>query len=162
MHPASLLLKVLPHDSKARRLFVTSGGLKKVQEIKAEPGSPLQEHINAINSCFPEEIVRYTQTRLHTQTLLTCKPSVVRHRSKASACYQTLTDRQTVDLSFRSRVLTQLEFDLSLHCQFEPVLQPANQDLQQRGNDSNTNCIDSDKSKELTRMGEIRKVNSKS
>lgn len=33
------LFKVLPHDSKARRLFVTSGGLKKVQEIKAEPGS---------------------------------------------------------------------------------------------------------------------------
>ncbi|CAJ1082331.1 sperm-associated antigen 6 [Xyrichtys novacula] len=51
--------KVLPHDSKARRLFVTSGGLKKVQEIEAEPGSVLQEHINAINSCFPEEIVRY-------------------------------------------------------------------------------------------------------
>uniref|UniRef100_A0A3P9IF58 Sperm associated antigen 6 n=2 Tax=Oryzias latipes TaxID=8090 RepID=A0A3P9IF58_ORYLA len=51
--------KVLPHDSKARRLFVTSGGLKKVQEIQAEPGSVLQEHINAINSCFPEEIVRY-------------------------------------------------------------------------------------------------------
>ncbi|XP_037612300.1 sperm-associated antigen 6 [Sebastes umbrosus] len=51
--------KVLPHDSKARRLFVTSGGLKKVQEIEAEPGSPLQEHINTINSCFPEEIVRY-------------------------------------------------------------------------------------------------------
>lgn len=51
--------KVLPHDSKARRLFVTSGGLKKVQEIDAEPGSALQEYINAINSCFPEEIVRY-------------------------------------------------------------------------------------------------------
>ncbi|XP_064018586.1 sperm-associated antigen 6 [Pogoniulus pusillus] len=51
--------KVLPHDSKARRLFVTTGGLKKVQEIKAEPGSLLQERINAINNCFPEEIVRY-------------------------------------------------------------------------------------------------------
>ncbi|KAM3593612.1 uncharacterized protein V6R79_017065 [Siganus canaliculatus] len=51
--------KMLPHDSKARCLFVTSGGLKKVQEIQAEPGSLLQEHINAINSCFPEEIVRY-------------------------------------------------------------------------------------------------------
>ncbi|XP_071416706.1 sperm-associated antigen 6 isoform X2 [Pithys albifrons albifrons] len=51
--------KVLPHDSKARRLFVTTGGLKKVQEIKAEPGSLLQEYINAINNCYPEEIVRY-------------------------------------------------------------------------------------------------------
>lgn len=51
--------KVLPHDSKARRLFVTSGGLKKIQEIKAEPGSLLQEYINNINNCYPEEIVRY-------------------------------------------------------------------------------------------------------
>ncbi|XP_061574296.1 sperm-associated antigen 6-like [Cololabis saira] len=51
--------KVLPHDSKARRLFVTSGGLKKVQEIEAEPDSALQEHINAVNNCFPEEIVRF-------------------------------------------------------------------------------------------------------
>ncbi|XP_075907254.1 sperm-associated antigen 6 isoform X2 [Nelusetta ayraudi] len=51
--------KVLPHDSRARRLFVTSGGLKKVQEIQAEPGSVLQEQINAINACFPDEIVRY-------------------------------------------------------------------------------------------------------
>lgn len=51
--------KILPHDSNARRLFVTSGGLKKVQEIDAEPGSQLQEYINTINNCFPEEIVRY-------------------------------------------------------------------------------------------------------
>lgn len=53
------VLQVLPHDSKARRLFVTTGGLKKVQEIKAEPGSALQEYINAINTCYPEEIVRF-------------------------------------------------------------------------------------------------------
>ncbi|XP_035474904.2 sperm-associated antigen 6-like [Scophthalmus maximus] len=58
-HVVCQFSKVLPHDSKARRLFVTSGGLKKVQEIDAGPGSPLQEYINAINSCFPEEIVRY-------------------------------------------------------------------------------------------------------
>ncbi|NXS54923.1 SPAG6 protein, partial [Brachypteracias leptosomus] len=50
--------KVLPHDSEARRLFVTTGGLKKVQEIKAEPGSLLQEYINTINNCYPEEVVR--------------------------------------------------------------------------------------------------------
>ncbi|XP_022904975.1 sperm-associated antigen 6-like [Onthophagus taurus] len=51
--------KVLPNDAKARRLFVTSGGLSKVQEIDAEPGSTLLEYITIINSCFPEEIVRY-------------------------------------------------------------------------------------------------------
>ncbi|XP_008305657.1 sperm-associated antigen 6 isoform X2 [Cynoglossus semilaevis] len=58
-HVVCQFSKVLPHDSKARRSFVTSGGLAKVQEIKAEPGSRLQEYINTINSCFPEEIVRY-------------------------------------------------------------------------------------------------------
>uniref|UniRef100_A0A8C9KL17 Sperm-associated antigen 6 n=1 Tax=Panthera tigris altaica TaxID=74533 RepID=A0A8C9KL17_PANTA len=58
-HVVGQFSKVLPHDSKARRLFVTSGGLKKVQEIKAGPGSLLQEYINSINSCYPEEIVRY-------------------------------------------------------------------------------------------------------
>uniref|UniRef100_A0A3B4AQF2 Uncharacterized protein n=1 Tax=Periophthalmus magnuspinnatus TaxID=409849 RepID=A0A3B4AQF2_9GOBI len=58
-HVVGQFSKVLPHDSKARRLFITSGGLKKVLEIDAEPGSVLQEHVNAIKSCFPEEIVRY-------------------------------------------------------------------------------------------------------
>ncbi|XP_029041791.1 sperm-associated antigen 6-like [Osmia bicornis bicornis] len=51
--------KILPHDARARRLFVISGGLKKVQEIEAEPGSMLLEYIQIINCCFPEEIVRY-------------------------------------------------------------------------------------------------------
>ncbi|CAL8311593.1 unnamed protein product [Merluccius merluccius] len=58
-HVVCQFSKVLPHDSKARRLFVTSGGLKKMQEIEAEPGSALQEYIIAINNCYPEEIVRY-------------------------------------------------------------------------------------------------------
>ena len=46
--------KVLPNDPAARRLFVTSGGLKKVQEIKTEPDSALAEYIREINTCFPE------------------------------------------------------------------------------------------------------------
>lgn len=33
--------------------------MKKVQEIAAEPGSTLKEYITVVNSCFPEEIVRY-------------------------------------------------------------------------------------------------------
>merc|ERR1712136_408410 len=58
-HVVGQFSKVLPHDSKARRIFVTSGGLKKVQEIKAEPGTALYEYITSINNCFPEEIVKY-------------------------------------------------------------------------------------------------------
>ena len=61
-HVVGQFSKVLPHDAKARRLFVTSGGLKKVQEIKAEPGSALAEHINTINRCFPDEIVKSVAT----------------------------------------------------------------------------------------------------
>ncbi|XP_030055230.1 sperm-associated antigen 6 [Microcaecilia unicolor] len=68
-HVVGQFSKVLPHDSKARRLFVTSGGLKKIQEISAEPGSLLQEYINTINNCYPEEIVRYYSPGF-SQTLL--------------------------------------------------------------------------------------------
>lgn len=58
-HVVAQYSKVLPNDPAARRLFVTSGGLKKVQEIETEPGTALEEHIRGINYCFPEEIVRY-------------------------------------------------------------------------------------------------------
>lgn len=51
--------QILPNDARARRLFVTTGGLKKVQEIQAEPGSALAEYILIINCCYPEEIVRW-------------------------------------------------------------------------------------------------------
>lgn len=54
--------QILPNDPKSRRLFVTSGGLKKVQEIHAEPGTSLSEYIGIINCCFPAEIVRYVTT----------------------------------------------------------------------------------------------------
>ncbi|XP_050671947.1 sperm-associated antigen 6-like isoform X1 [Leptidea sinapis] len=51
--------KILPNDARARRLFVTTGALKRVQEIDTVPGTSLKEYIYIINSCFPEEIVRY-------------------------------------------------------------------------------------------------------
>ncbi|XP_014674641.1 PREDICTED: sperm-associated antigen 6-like isoform X2 [Priapulus caudatus] len=68
-HVVAQFSKVLPHDAKARRVFVTTGGLKKVQEIKTEPGSALQEFINTINNCFPEEIVRFYSPG-YSETLL--------------------------------------------------------------------------------------------
>ena len=74
----SKIFKVLPNDPSARRLFVTSGGLKKIQELKPEPGSALKEHINNINACFPEEIVRYYTPGYSEQLLQrvdTYKPS---------------------------------------------------------------------------------------
>ncbi|CAH3023723.1 unnamed protein product, partial [Porites evermanni] len=68
-HVVGQFAKVLPHDAKARKLFVTSGGLKKVQEINPERNTTLSEHINAVNNCYPEEIVRYYSPG-YAQTLL--------------------------------------------------------------------------------------------
>ncbi|XP_044591881.1 sperm-associated antigen 6-like [Cotesia glomerata] len=53
------LSEILPSDPKSRRSFVTSGGLKKIQQLQTEPESKLNEFISTINSCYPEEIIRY-------------------------------------------------------------------------------------------------------
>ena len=55
----SQFAKTLPHDLPARRTFVQSGGLQKIQEIKAPAGSKLREFKEAINSLYPQEIVQY-------------------------------------------------------------------------------------------------------
>jgi len=52
-------MQILPNDPRLRRQFVTSGGLKKVQEIKAEPGTSLMEYISIINNCYPQELIKY-------------------------------------------------------------------------------------------------------
>lgn len=51
--------KLLPRNAKARRAFVVSGSLKKIQEINPEPGSILSTNITAITNCFPEEVVKF-------------------------------------------------------------------------------------------------------
>merc|ERR1711990_1237641 len=51
--------KVLPNDLNARRSFVQSGGLQKIQEVKADVGSKLKDFIEDINMLYPPEIVQY-------------------------------------------------------------------------------------------------------
>lgn len=68
-HIISQFSKVLPNDPKARRLFVTSGGLKKMQEMNVQAGTELFQHVRDINNCFPEEIVKY-YTPGYSETLL--------------------------------------------------------------------------------------------
>ncbi len=51
--------KLLPRNAKARREFVLSGSLRKIQEINAEDGSPLADHIATINKCFPDDVVKF-------------------------------------------------------------------------------------------------------
>ncbi|XP_034238777.1 uncharacterized protein LOC117643789 [Thrips palmi] len=50
---------ILPNDPRGRRLLVCTGGLRRLQEIPAEPGSAIAESVAVINCCFPKEIVRY-------------------------------------------------------------------------------------------------------
>merc|ERR1719157_249314 len=51
--------KVLPNDLNARRSFVQSGGLQKIQEVNADVGSKLHDYIDEINMLYPPEIVQY-------------------------------------------------------------------------------------------------------
>ncbi|KAA6401595.1 MAG: putative axoneme central apparatus [Streblomastix strix] len=51
--------KVLPSDVTARKQFVANGGLQRIQELSAEPGTKLKEAVDAVNACYPEEVVRY-------------------------------------------------------------------------------------------------------
>ncbi|CAG9336050.1 unnamed protein product [Blepharisma stoltei] len=51
--------KTLPHDLAARKTFVQSGGLQKVQEIDAPPGTKLREYKEAINHLYHPDIVTY-------------------------------------------------------------------------------------------------------
>ena len=72
-HVVSQFAKVLPHDVAARRLFVTSGSLRKIQEINAEGNTALSEHINTINNCYPEEIVKWAKHQIVLYiSLLSC------------------------------------------------------------------------------------------
>lgn len=41
------------------RAFVQSEGLKKIQDIKASPGSKLKQYIDEINSLYPQDIIQY-------------------------------------------------------------------------------------------------------
>ena len=53
------IAKVLPNDAAGRHDFVTSGGFAVVQQLDAAAGNKLKEHVDIINSCYPEEIVKY-------------------------------------------------------------------------------------------------------
>jgi len=58
-HVVQQFAKVLPNDLNARRSFVQSGGLQKIQEVKCEVGTKLYDNIDEINSYYPQDIVNY-------------------------------------------------------------------------------------------------------
>jgi HEAT repeat protein len=51
--------KVLPTDKDAKKQFVLSGGLQKIQEIKADIGTKLRECLDDIKGMYPEDVVNY-------------------------------------------------------------------------------------------------------
>ncbi|KAL0210786.1 hypothetical protein P9112_009084 [Eukaryota sp. TZLM1-RC] len=71
------LSKVLPSNVDARKMFVTTGGLQRLQEIKSvvednQEGveeSSIFELINVINSCYPEDIVRFYSRNFENEIL---------------------------------------------------------------------------------------------
>lgn len=61
--------KTLPNDPAAKKSFIQKGGLKKIQEIKTEPGDKLKQYIDEINALYPLEIVQFYSPG-YEQTLL--------------------------------------------------------------------------------------------
>lgn len=61
--------KVLVNDPAGRAQFVHSGGLAVVQQMGEAPGSKLKEAVEIINSCYPEEVVRYYSPSYSQQLL---------------------------------------------------------------------------------------------
>lgn len=45
--------KTLPNDPAAKKSFIQSGGLKKIQEIKSQPGQKLKQYVDEINALYP-------------------------------------------------------------------------------------------------------------
>jgi len=65
--------KILPNNPGARRAFVSSGGLRKVQELLASDPTAedalMREHVMLINACFPPDVINYFSPD-YPQTLL--------------------------------------------------------------------------------------------
>ena len=68
-HVVHQFAKVLPHDLQARRGFVQTGALQKLQEIKAGTGTKLKDYVDEINQLYPPEIINY-YSPAYPETLL--------------------------------------------------------------------------------------------
>jgi hypothetical protein len=51
---------ILPNDAPARKAFMATGLLQRVQEIKATAEPKVLESIVRINNCFPEDAVKFS------------------------------------------------------------------------------------------------------
>lgn len=60
---------ILPNDPTARKAFMATGLLQRVQEIKASGDPKVLESIARINNCFPEDAVKFSDP-LYARELL--------------------------------------------------------------------------------------------
>jgi hypothetical protein len=60
---------ILPNDAAARKAFMGTGLLQRVQEIRATADPKVLESIARINSCFPEEAVKFSDPMYAKQLL---------------------------------------------------------------------------------------------
>ena len=60
---------ILPNDPTARKAFMATGLLQRVQEIKATAEPKVLENMARINNCFPEDAVKFSDP-LYARELL--------------------------------------------------------------------------------------------
>lgn len=60
---------ILPHNVGARKAFMQTGLLQRVQDIKRTAGPKVQESIAKINACFPPEAVKFSDKEYASELL---------------------------------------------------------------------------------------------
>ncbi|OWA53469.1 Sperm-associated antigen 6 [Hypsibius exemplaris] len=89
--------KILPHDAKSRRAFVVNGGLKYIQQLDVDRGTPLWDAIEAVNACYPPDIVKYFSPG-YTEQLLEKVDRFAPNRSDYEKFFQNATQGQSPQL----------------------------------------------------------------
>lgn len=51
--------KLLPKDIALKKQFAEHGGLEKLQILKDKKGEDIQQGIEVINACYPDEVVQF-------------------------------------------------------------------------------------------------------
>lgn len=51
--------KVLPNDSTVQRMFISTGGLKKVLEIDTTQSENISSRVEAVKNCFSPDIIKF-------------------------------------------------------------------------------------------------------
>lgn len=73
--------KVLPNDSTAQRMFISTGGLKKVLEIDTSQHENISQCVESVKKCFSPDIIKFympMENSLNSNNLNQLQPKVNR------------------------------------------------------------------------------------